>query len=185
MKLVFLGPPGSGKGTQAKRLAEALKVPHISLGDILREEVRQGTEIGKRAKERMDAGKLVPDELTIELTRQRLAKPDCQKGFILDGFPRSLVQAEALAGSQVNIDKVIYFAIGQDQAVERLLGRAKLEGRADDNEQSIKTRFEVYARETKPLIERYERAGKLVTIDAGREIDNVFADLLAVVGHGK
>ena len=147
--------------------------------------MRQGTEIGKKAKELMDAGKLVPDELTIELTRQRLAKPDCQKGFILDGFPRSAIQAEAFDSLKVDLDKVIYFAIGQDQAVERLLGRAKLEGRADDNEQSIKTRFEVYARETRPLIERYERAGKLVTIDAGQQIDKVFAELLAVVGHGK
>lgn len=184
MNLVFLGPPGSGKGTQAKKIAEKLGLPHISLGDILREEVRQGTQIGKKAKELMDAGKLVPDELTIELTRQRLAKPDCAKGFILDGFPRSPVQAEALAGLKVIIDKVIYFAIGQDQAVERLLGRAKLEGRADDNERSILTRFEVYARETSPLIERYSQSGKLVRIDAGQPIDKVQAELLTAVGHG-
>ncbi len=125
--LIFLGPPGSGKGTQAKKLAEEYKLPHIALGDILREEVRAGSKIGEQAKALMNAGKLVPDELTIELTSQRIGRPDCQAGFILDGFPRSLIQAEALdkmlADHKWEITKVVYFDIAEDEVVGRLSGR--------------------------------------------------------------
>lgn len=214
MNLVFLGPPGSGKGTQAKMLAEKLKVPHISLGDLLREEVRRASEIGRRAKEIMNAGNLVPDELTIELTRQRTNAADCKNGFILDGFPRSEIQANALdsilkdAGRK--IDKVIYFQVSEDQVVDRLSGRRsckscgavyhmkfklpKVEGkcdlcggelfqRKDDEEGAIRTRFEVYEKQTKPLIERYRLAGNLATVNAGGSIDAIFAELLKHVSN--
>jgi adenylate kinase len=183
--LAFLGPPGSGKGTQAKLLAEKLKVPHISLGDILREEVRAGSEVGKRAKAIMEAGRLVPDELTIELTRKRIGGEDCRKGFILDGFPRSAAQAEAfdrmLAENKLTLDRVIYFRIAEEEVVKRLLLRAELEGRADDNEDAIRTRFEVYESQTRPLIEHYARMGKLQEIDAARPIEQVSAALAQVL----
>ncbi len=216
MILVFLGPPGSGKGTQAKLLAEKYNLPHISLGDILREEVRKGSEIGQKAKALMNAGRLVPDELTIELTRQRVAQPDCKDGFILDGFPRSDIQAEALdkifEEQKLNLDKVIYFDVSEDQVVERLSGRRsckacgavyhvkfnlpKVEGkceacggdlyqRKDDDESSVRTRFEVYQKQTKPLIDRYQSKQKLVSIDAGQGINEVFKSLENAIGHAK
>ncbi|HVN67496.1 MAG TPA: adenylate kinase [Candidatus Sulfotelmatobacter sp.] len=184
MILVFLGPPGSGKGTQAKTLAEKLRVPHISLGDILREEVRQGTEFGRRAKELMEAGKLVPDELTIALTRKRIAAADCRPGFILDGFPRSAVQAAAfdmmLLELKRELGAVIYFSVSEEEVVKRLLLRAKIEGRADDNDAAIRTRFEVYEKTTRPLIDHYKAAGKLAAIDAARGVDEVFSALLKI-----
>lgn len=181
MILIFLGPPGSGKGTQAKMLAEKINLAHISLGDILREEVRSGSEIGKRAKDIMEAGRLVPDELTIELTRKRIGEPDCKNGFIIDGFPRSMAQAEAFDRMvEVKNVRVIYFQIPEDQAVQRLLRRAELEGRADDNEKAIRTRFEVYEKQTRPLIEHYSGMGKLVQIDAARSIEEVFAELTKI-----
>lgn len=215
MILAFLGPPGSGKGTQAKLLAEKLKVPHISLGDILRDEARSGSEAGKRIAELIHAGKLAPNELTIELTRKRVGKPDCGPGFILDGFPRSAVQASALdemleeMGRE--LDKVIYFDVTEDLVVERLSGRRsckscgavfhekfnppRVEGkcdlcggelyqRKDDEEAAIRTRFEVYEEQTRPLIDRYQAVGKVVRIDAGGLIKDVFAKLMAAVGHG-
>lgn len=188
MILAFLGPPGSGKGTQAKLLAKRLNIPHISLGDILRDEVEQGTEIGQKAKAVMNVGRLVPDELTIELTRQRAAKPDCRQGFILDGFPRSLVQVEGLnqilRENKIEIDKVVYFAVSKDEAVKRLLLRARVEGRADDNATAIRTRFEVYEQQTRPLIDYYAKAGKLTKIDAAQSIEKIRTDLSAILdGH--
>lgn len=218
MILVFLGPPGSGKGTQAKLLAEKLNIPHISLGDMLREEATQQLLRGQRAelKEILDRGMLVPDELTIELTRKRIENPDCKSGFILDGFPRSRAQAEALDQMlkeiNLHLDKVIYFQITEDEVVERLSGRrsckscgavfhvkfnpsklsvkcdrcgGELYQRSDDEESAIRTRFEVYAEQTKPLIERYQKANKLVTIDASGSIDEVYSRLLAIVEHGR
>ena len=215
MILVFLGPPGSGKGTQAKLLAEKLQVPHICVGDMLREEVRQKTELGQRAKELINAGKLAPEGLTIELTRKRVSQPDCGSGFILDGFPRSFAQAEAfdkmLKAIKQNLDKVVYFEADVDQVVERLCGRrsckecgavfhvkfnppkqegkcdqcgAKLFQRQDDEEGAIRTRFAVYAQETEPLVKRYEKAQKLVRINAASSIEDVFKSLLKLVGHG-
>jgi adenylate kinase len=215
VNLVFFGPPGSGKGTQAKLLREKQSMPHISLGDMLRDEVRAGSEIGQRAGELMNAGKLVPDELTIELTRQRLSKPDCRQGFILDGFPRSEKQAEALEGIlqdlKIKLDKVVYFQVDEDEIVGRLSGRRsckkcgavyhikfnppKVAGhcdndgealyqRQDDEEKAIRTRFEVYARQTAPVLTRYKNAGLLVTVDARGPIETVFARLLAALGYG-
>ncbi|MFA5839094.1 MAG: adenylate kinase [Candidatus Margulisiibacteriota bacterium] len=215
MNLVFLGPPGSGKGTQAKRLAEKLSLPHISVGDLLRIEVQQGTVTGKNIKAIMEAGNLVPDEVTIELTRNRIIQPDCAKGFILDGFPRNVVQAEALDAmlekENIILSKVVYFDIAKDQIVSRLSGRRscrkcgavyhikfnppKNEGicdkdggelyqRADDEENSIRTRFDVYNNQTQVLIERYKKVKKLVTVDAGKEINQVYADLLLAIKYG-
>ena len=127
MILIFIGPPGSGKGTQAKMLAEKLNIPHISVGDLLREEIRKGSELGNKAKGFMDGGNLVPDELTILLTKERIAKPDCGKGFIMDGFPRSDIQAKAfdkmLSESGLELDKFVYFKVSQEEVVKRLSGR--------------------------------------------------------------
>jgi len=206
--LVFLGPPGSGKGTQAMKLAEKLGIAHISLGDVLREEVRKGSDTGRKAKEFMDAGKLVPDELTIALTRQRLSQPDVKAGIIVDGFPRSLVQAEAFDKMTAELKlkvKVIYFEIDEEQVVERLSGRrsckacgaiyhvkynapidsgkcdkcgGELYQRSDDQEIAIRTRFEVYTNQTKPLIDRYQQAGVLARVQAAGPIEEIFKNLL-------
>jgi adenylate kinase len=208
VNLIFFGPPGSGKGTQAKLLFDKTQAPHISLGDILREEVRQGTEIGRQAKELMNAGKLVPDELTIALTKKRLRQPDCRNGFILDGYPRSVAQADALDGLELTIDKVIYFQVNEDKVVERLTGRrsckvcgavyhikfnlpkvagkcdrdgSELYQRPDDEEKAIRTRFEVYAKQTEPLLARYQKSNKLVTVDAGGSIEEIFNRLWRVL----
>jgi len=208
--LIFLGPPGSGKGTQAKKLAEKLRLPHIALGDILRETIREGSEVGKKAKEFVEAGKLVPDEVTIEITRQRLAKDDCKLGLILDGFPRSMKQAEALNQMLAGKDyKVVYFKVQLEAVIERNAGRlscpncgavyhekfsppkkegicdrcgSKLYKRADDNEEVIRTRFGVYEDSTKPVIKYYEDKGNLVSINAVGTIDEVFERLLKALG---
>lgn len=214
MILVLLGPPGSGKGTQAKLIAEAKKLPHISLGDLLREEVRIASEIGKRAKEFMDAGKLVPDELTIELARKRISNPDCKVGFIMDGFPRSAAQAEAFDAmlKELNrtIDYVLYFKIDQEEVVSRLSGRrsckdcgavyhldhspSKVAGkcdacggelilRKDDDPSVIRTRFEVYEKSTRPLVDYYGKTGKMVEIDASLPIEKAFNNVLKVLAN--
>ncbi|MFA5034321.1 MAG: adenylate kinase [Candidatus Margulisiibacteriota bacterium] len=214
MILVLLGPPGSGKGTQAKLIAEAKKLPHISLGDLLREEVRLASEIGKRAKEFMDAGKLVPDELTIELAKKRISNPDCKVGFIMDGFPRSAAQAEAFDAmlKELNrtIDYVLYFKIDQEEVVSRLSGRrsckdcgavyhlehspSKVAGkcdacggelilRKDDDPNVIRTRFEVYEKSTRPLVDYYGKTGKMVEIDASLPIEKAFNNVLKVLAN--
>jgi adenylate kinase len=178
---IFLGPPGSGKGTQAKVLAERLGIPHISLGDLLREEVKKKSPIGLRAGSFMDAGKLVPDELTVELTEKRISQPDCRPGFIIDGFPRSSAQAEALdkmfKDKRLELEAVIYFHVSEEETVKRLLNRAQIEGRADDNAAAIRTRFEVYEKSTRPLIDHYKQLGKLVEINAARTIEEIGRDL--------
>ena len=178
---IFLGPPGSGKGTQAKVLSQRLAIPHISLGDLLRAEVKKESPIGLRAKSFMDAGKLVPDELTIELTEQRIGQPDCRPGFIIDGFPRSAAQAEALdrmlQEKKLPLEAVIYFFVSEEETVKRLLKRAQIEGRSDDNIEAIRTRFEVYEKSTRPLIDHYKKTGKLMEINAARTIAEIGREL--------
>lgn len=171
MRLVLVGPPGAGKGTQAVRLAQRLDVPHISTGDLFRANLEARTPLGEKAKRYMDAGDLVPDEVTVEMVRERLAEDDAAKGFILDGFPRNVPQAHKLtemlddAGSQ--LDAVVALDVPEDVLVARLLGR----GRADDTEDVIRRRQQVYRSETAPLLEHY--AEQLVPVNAVGEVEEI------------
>jgi len=174
IRVVFLGPPGAGKGTQAVRIAEKYNVPHISTGDILRAAVKEGTELGKIAKEYMDKGELVPDEIIIGIIKERLSQEDVKKnGFILDGFPRTLPQAEALDKMLeelgMPLDKVIYLNVDDEEIVKRLLAR----GRADDTEEVIRNRLKVYREQTAPLIDYYASKGLLVEINGVGDIDEI------------
>ncbi|MEO2069190.1 MAG: adenylate kinase [Desulfurobacteriaceae bacterium] len=174
IKVVFLGPPGAGKGTQAVRLAEKYEVPHISTGDILRSAVKEGTELGMLAKSYMDKGELVPDDVIIGIIRERLSQTDVkEKGFILDGFPRTLAQAESLDAmlEELNmpLDKVIYLNVNDEEIVKRLLAR----GRADDTEEVIRNRLEVYRKQTAPLIDYYSAKGLLVEINGIGDIEEI------------
>lgn len=171
MRLVILGPPGAGKGTQAERLSEKYGIPHISTGDLFRANISEGTDLGVEAKKYMDAGELVPSAITVDMVRSRLAEPDAVNGFILDGFPRSTGQADSLAEILVpmneKLDAVISFEVPEDTVVERMLAR----GRADDTEEVIRNRMRVYANETAPLLDYY---GDFVThIDAVGSVDEV------------
>ena len=173
MRLVLVGPPGAGKGTQAVRLAERLDVPHISTGDLFRANLQPGAEtpLGLEAKRYMDAGELVPDSVTVAMVRERLADDDAAKGFILDGFPRTLTQAasleQMLADRGEDIDAVVEFQVPEDELVQRLLGR----GRTDDTEDVIRRRQQVYRDETAPLLEHYR--DRLVTIDAVGTVEEI------------
>ena len=163
MNFIFLGPPGAGKGTLAKQVAETYNIPHISTGDIFRENIKNGTELGKKAKAIIDAGGLVSDEITIDLVKDRLSKDDTKNGYILDGFPRTIAQAEAL-DTFAAIDAAVNFAIPDSDVVERLGG--KLYTRDDDTDEAIKHRLDVYREQTAPLIDYYKGKGKLKEIDA-------------------
>jgi adenylate kinase len=173
VRLVLVGPPGAGKGTQAVRLAERLGVPHISTGDLFRANLSEMTPLGVEAKRYMDAGDLVPDEVTSRMVRSRLDEADAAGGFILDGFPRTVRQAEALdsmlAELGASLDAVVEFAASDEVVVQRLLGR----GRSDDTEDVIRNRQKVYRDETAPLLEYYR--AKLVSVDAVGQVDEVFA----------
>jgi adenylate kinase len=178
LSIVMLGAPGAGKGTQAVRIAEAHGVPHISTGDMLRAAIAAGSELGQKVKEIVESGALVPDELIIEVIRERLAEPDAAAGFVLDGFPRTIGQAEALDALLAELDRpletVLELDLDEEVAVERMLGRAAEEGRADDTPEVIKNRFEVYRRQTEPLSDYYRRKGILLVVDASPGIDQVF-----------
>lgn len=203
MKLIFLGPPGAGKGTMADRVAEEQNLPHISTGDIFRYNIKNQTDLGKQVKAILDRGDLVPDELTINLVKDRLQKDDATAGFILDGFPRTIPQAEALEGFAA-IDTVVNFVIPDDEIIKRLSGRRvaptsgrtyhvmfnppKVEGkdddtgedliiRPDDQVDAIKNRLEVYWKQTAPLIEFYRSRGLLKDVDATPKPDVVYAGL--------
>ena len=176
-RLLLIGPPGAGKGTQAARLAESYLIPAISTGDIFRSNVRSETELGTKAKSYMDAGDNVPDSLTNALIRDRLAEADCESGFLLDGYPRTTDQVreldEFLAGHGSELDVVIELVANPDVVVERLRKRASEQGRSDDDESVVRHRLEVYREQTAPLVGVYEGRGLLLKIDALGEIDDV------------
>ncbi len=179
MRLIFLGPPGSGKGTQAKLLAERLGIPAISTGDMLRDAVRRGTPLGRRAQSIMEAGELVPDDVVIGLVRERIASADAVNGFLLDGFPRTIEQADALGrlleGNGVSLNGVLNLLVPEGALVERLLGRAALEGRSDDRRETVAERLRVYREKTAPLVEHYRALGLLTDVDGSGSVEEVAA----------
>jgi adenylate kinase len=179
VRLVLVGPPGAGKGTQAERLAEQLDVPHISTGDLFRANLKDETPLGLEARTYMDAGNLVPDSVTVAMVKDRLADADAAKGFILDGFPRTVPQAdslaEILAGYGVELDAIVEFQVDDEVVVARLLGR----GRSDDNESVIRNRQQVYRDETAPLLAYY--ADRLVSVDAVGEVAEITDRVLAAL----
>lgn len=207
-KLMFLGPPGAGKGTQAVRLAEELSIPQISTGDMLREARRRGTELGVKAAGFMDAGELVPDAVVIGIVAERLQEDDAAAGFILDGFPRTVAQAEALAEMGIVLDGVVNIQVSEDEIVERLGGRlscpscgasyhvkfsppqdegscdkcgADLVRRPDDQPEAIRQRLESYAKKTSPLVSFYEDRGKLLNVQGEGDLDEIQAKIRALV----
>lgn len=207
MKLIFLGPPGAGKGTMAVRLAQDLGIPQISTGDIIRAAIRNETELGKKVQVIVESGKLVPDDLTIELVKERLTQADAQKGFILDGFPRTIPQADAL-NSMAIIDKVINFSLSEPEIIKRLSGRRvhKASGRIyhvlfnppkqvgkddqtgddlwqrpDDQEDAIRTRLKVYEDQTAPLTAYYQTRQLLLDLDASPDTDTVYDALKKIL----
>jgi len=184
-RLLLLGPPGAGKGTQAGRLVDELQIPQISTGDMLRAAVAAGTPVGVEAQGYMDAGKLVPDEVVIGVAKERLGKPDAQQGFILDGFPRTVAQAEALdvmlPSLGCELERCVALTVNEDELVERLLKRAEIEGRADDNEESIRTRMAEYREKTAPLVDYYRSKEILVEVNGLGEVDEVAARIAAAL----
>jgi adenylate kinase len=187
MRLVLLGPPGSGKGTQAARLKEKLQVPHISTGDLLRAEVAAGTPLGLQAKEVMARGELVSDDILLGMLKSRLSQPDAAKGFILDGYPRNLAQADALtrllAEIEQPLDAVVQLDVATELLVERIAGRAKAEGREDDNPESVRKRLQIYNDSTAPVIGFYEQRGTLARVDGVGSLDEVL-DRIATAIQG-
>jgi adenylate kinase len=213
MKVVLFGPPGAGKGTQAKFLSEHFNIPHISTGDILRDNVKKGTALGTKARSYMDRGELVPDELLVDLVRARLEEPDTRKGFLLDGYPRTIPQAKALDAilDDLNkkLDAVVNIDVGSAELIRRLSGRricrncgasyhvvfnppksgggvcdlcgGELYQRADDLEEAIRNRLEVYGRQTQPVLDYYGKKGVLIDIDGDREIEEIAADVRAAL----
>jgi adenylate kinase len=181
LNVLLLGPQGAGKGTQAKRIAAEYDIPHVASGEILRAEMQAGTPLGLRVKDVYDRGDLVSDELMIELIRTRLGQTDTDAGFILDGFPRTTVQAEELDQMFNDIGRnfsvVFALQIPDEIAYERLRKRAEIEGRADDTDEAIRRRLDNYHRETEPLIEYYRVRGNLVPIHGGRSENEVFAEI--------
>jgi adenylate kinase len=177
MRLIMMGPPGAGKGTQAKFVAEHFGIPAISTGDIFRANVSEGTPLGLEAKRYMDAGDYVPDEVTNLMVRNRIDEKDAEPGFLLDGYPRTLAQVEELDGmikfTGHSLDAVVVLTVDPDEIVGRLLQRAQVEGRADDTEDVIRKRQEIYAEQTEPLIEVYRARGILIEVDGMGEVAEV------------
>jgi len=176
-RLLLLGPPGAGKGTQAERLVSRLGIPQVSTGDMLRAAVAAGTAIGERAKAVMERGELVPDEIVIGVAEERLARPDAQRGFVLDGFPRTAAQAEALDAilerMGTPLERCVAIVVDDDEIVQRLLRRARIEGRSDDNEATIRNRMRVYREQTEPLVAYYRERGLLREVDGQGSVEAV------------
>jgi adenylate kinase len=181
VNVLMLGPQGSGKGTQAKKIAEAYEIPHIATGDMFRAAIAADSELGRTVKPILDSGQLVPDDITIALIRERLAEEDAQGGFVLDGFPRNIEQAEALDAMLEEIDRplsaVLLLELSDDTARERLGKRAVLEGRADDQPEAIERRLRDYHEKTEQVVDHYLATGKLVKMHAERPIDEVWAEI--------
>ena len=175
--MIFMGPPGAGKGTQAQVVAERYSIPAISTGDIFRKNVSEGTELGVQAKRFMDAGEYVPDELTNLMVRNRIDEPDAERGFLLDGYPRTLAQVEELDGMIKHtghvLDAVVVLTVDKEELVQRLLQRAATEGRADDTEDVVRRRYEVYDDQTAPLIGVYRDRGLMIEVDGMGDVDEV------------
>lgn len=213
MKIIMLGAPGAGKGTQAKQIAGKYSIPHISTGDIFRANIKNGTELGKKAKEYMDQGLLVPDELTCDLVVDRIGKDDCKNGFVLDGFPRTIPQAEALTDALNKLGEKMDYAIDVDvpdeNIVKRMSGRracldcgatyhvvsippkkegicdacgSKLVLRDDDKPETVQKRLDVYHEQTQPLIDYYKEAGILKSVDGTQPMEDVFAEIVKILG---
>ena len=206
MNVILLGAPGAGKGTQATKIVNKTGVPHISTGDIFRYNIKNQTPIGKVAKSYIDKGELVPDSVTVEIVKDRLSNDDCKKGYLLDGFPRNIYQAEELDKFS-NVEKVIDIEVDLSKLLKRITGRrvcakcgesyhvdflngkttcdlcgGELIQRADDNEATVKQRLDVYEKQTAPLVEYYEKAGKLIRIDGDKTIDEVFEEISSKLG---
>ncbi len=181
LDILLLGPQGAGKGTQGKLISREYGLPHIATGDILRAAIAAGTELGRKAEPLLNSGQLVPDEIMIGLIRDRLAHEDTARGFVLDGFPRTAVQAEALDEMLSEIERplsvVFEFQLPEEQCVERLARRAQQEGRADDTPEAIRTRLRLYHELTAPLVEYYRARGILVAVHAERPVDTVFEEI--------
>lgn len=213
MKIIMLGAPGAGKGTQAKKVAKKYNIPHISTGDIFRANIKEGTELGKRAKEYMDKGELVPDDITIGMLLDRIHKADCKDGFVLDGFPRTIPQAkslsEALSKLNEKIDYAINIDVPDDSIITRMSGRraclscgstyhikysapkkenicdncgSELVIRDDDKPETVKKRLDVYHKQTQPLIDYYDDENILANVDGTKDMEEVFLDIVAVLG---
>ena len=181
MNIILFGPPGCGKGTQATNIRESLKIPHLSTGDMLREAVSSGSDVGKQAKQIMEDGGLVSDEIVISIIKEKIASKDCTQGFILDGFPRTINQAEGLDLILENSQKiqfVLSIKVDEDNILKRLLER----GRSDDKPEIIKKRFYTYNTQTEPLISFYEKRKVLFSIDGTQKIDKVYEDIKKVLG---
>ena len=214
MKIIMLGAPGAGKGTQAKQIADKYHIPHISTGDIFRANIKNGTELGNKAKQYMDQGLLVPDELTCDLVMDRIKQDDCENGFVLDGFPRTIPQAEALTAALEKINEKMDYAIDVDvpdeNIVNRMSGRracvgcgatyhikynpTKVDGvcdacgeklvlRDDDKPETVQKRLNVYHEQTQPLIDYYTKEGILKSVDGTKNLEEVFADIVAILGE--
>jgi len=185
MRLVLLGAPGSGKGTQAARLKEHLQVPHISTGDLLRAEVAAGSKLGLAAKEIMARGDLVSDAILLGMLEDRVSRPDTANGFILDGYPRNLAQASALSELLARLgqpmDCAVQLAVDSELLIQRIAGRAKAEGRDDDNPESVRKRLAIYTEQTAPVVEYYRQHGMLTVVDGVGTLDEVFTRILEAI----